>query len=202
MLKRHSQLVLSLLFLADMAVTGMAWLLAYYLRVVVQIVPVDPQKGVPDFKHYAAAIPVVLVVCALCYAHRRLYVPRREGTGLEEVTDIALANAYAAVVLVAIAFFYREFSFSRLVAGLFFAGNFLGLVAERALVRMALRSARRRGLNLRHVLIAGAGKLGQSLAERIEKNTWTGFKVVGFVDDAADRQGKAIHGVPVLGKLD
>jgi len=201
MLKRYSQLVLSFLFAADMAVAAGAWFLAYYVRFVLQF-PVEPSKGHPPFSGYVAAAPLVALVCALCYAHRRLYAPRREGMFVEEAFDIVVANLYGVLVLAAIAAFYRDFSYSRLVGVLFAVLNSLALMGERWAVRSILRRLRKRGWNLRHVLIIGAGRLGQSIAERIERNAWTGLDALGYVDDDPQRQGKTIHGLPVVGGID
>lgn len=50
------------------------------------------------------------------------------------------------------------------------------------------------------VLIVGAGEAGQLLAWRfINQKEGRGFRVVGFVDDAPDKLGMRVHGLPVLG---
>src|SRR6185436_15569811 len=49
-----------------------------------------------------------------------------------------------------------------------------GLVIERGFYRSGLRFMRRRGFNLRHALIVGTGRLGQSTFLRLQRNSWTG----------------------------
>ena len=188
------------MLVGDMATTAIAWLLAYYLRFRSGIVYVHP-FGMPAFASYLQTTPLVLLVCWLCYHHFRLYVPRREGTLFREIVDVCLATSLAAMLLAAATFFYRGFSYSRKFAVIFVAINISMTVAERCTIRLLLRRARQRGRNLRYVLVAGAGKLGQMLVERIHQNAWTGFAVVGCVDDGDEHQGQTYHGVPVLGRI-
>ena len=49
------------------------------------------------------------------------------------------------------------------------------------------------------VLIYGAGSAGEKLYRELTENPRLNFHVVGFVDDEKNKQGRSIHGVPVLG---
>jgi exopolysaccharide biosynthesis polyprenyl glycosylphosphotransferase len=51
----------------------------------------------------------------------------------------------------------------------------------------------------RRVLIVGAGRAGQTLAELYRTQDTRSFNIVGFVDDDDEKVGKLFHGVPVLG---
>jgi len=197
MLKRHSQFVLSALFVADMVCTAAAWLAAYWLRFELEIIPL---RATPGFRGYLLALPWLLILSAISYSVCKLYVPRREGTFISEIFAIIQGTVLTLVLLVA-ASFAVKFNWSRAVAGLFVILNVLFLAIERGSARSLLRKARRHGLNLRYVLIVGGGKLGQRLYERIEKNPWTGFKVIGFLDDNPSRRRKGVCGLPVLGSV-
>ncbi len=52
------------------------------------------------------------------------------------------------------------------------------------------------------VLIAGAGDTGEALMREITRNRNIGYRPVGFLDDAAYKQGLRVHGVRVLGPID
>jgi putative colanic acid biosynthesis UDP-glucose lipid carrier transferase len=58
-----------------------------------------------------------------------------------------------------------------------------GLCGYRLLLRSGLHALRRRGFNTRSVAIAGAGTLGQRLANSIASAPWMGLELVGFFDD-------------------
>jgi Undecaprenyl-phosphate glucose phosphotransferase len=57
------------------------------------------------------------------------------------------------------------------------------------------------GENVKRVLVAGAGELGRSMADTLIAHRELGYRVVGFVDDAAPGV-KERGGIPVLGTLD
>ena len=48
-------------------------------------------------------------------------------------------------------------------------------------------------------LIVGAGHAGLRVAKELTRRPELGSRVIGFVDDALDKQGIAVHGFPVLG---
>jgi len=206
MLKRYHHALLCLIIVLDLIVTAASWLLAYFVRFELEIPALT--KGPQPFKPYLLALPVVLLVAWFSYRGSHLYVPRREGHFRREVMHIFRSCALMLVVLMALMFLTKPVPddpgmiWSRPVAALFVAINGALMTIERASVRAMLRHLRRRGWNLRHVLIVGAGRLGQRLLERIERNPWTGLHVIGFADPEPVRVGKEVHGFPVLGTTD
>ena len=55
------------------------------------------------------------------------------------------------------------------------------------------------GTVLHQTLILGAGRAGVMIAQELKQHVELGARVVGFVDDALDKQGIRIQGTPVLG---
>jgi FlaA1/EpsC-like NDP-sugar epimerase len=83
--------------------------------------------------------------------------------------------------------------------------DFLLSVTMTAGVRMAARLAvetagRMRNGSGRRTLIYGAGSAGAMLARELRANPDLGYRVRGFVDDEATKQGLYVQGVPVLGR--
>ena len=102
--------------------------------------------------------------------------------------------ALGTIALAALTFFWHSAEISRLALGLFFVFASLGLVAERALIRSALLTARRLGYNKRATLIVGTGRLAREVQRRLQEHRELGFEVAGFVGKAS-RSGLR----PVLG---
>ncbi|MCC6660524.1 MAG: undecaprenyl-phosphate glucose phosphotransferase [Phycisphaerales bacterium] len=78
----------------------------------------------------------------------------------------------------------------------------LFLCVHRTGVRFILRSARRRGYNLRHVAIVGVGRLGQIVCHTLVRNPWTGLSVAYFISHHASSRQAMRAGLPVRGGLD
>jgi Undecaprenyl-phosphate glucose phosphotransferase len=200
MLKKHHQLMLSVLVVLDGVATAAAGLLAYLLRFSLGVLAVTP--GVPDPGVYLSLLGTAILAGLIAYRACGLYRPRRLGTVGGEFWDILKATVLMLGIIFAVVFFVlRVNQVSRGVMVLFAVLNPVLMFLSRASIRLALRRMRRRGLNLRYALIIGAGKVGQQLAEAIDRHSWTGIEVIGFLDDRVERQGKVYQGHPVLGPI-
>ncbi|HET9762219.1 MAG TPA: sugar transferase, partial [Casimicrobiaceae bacterium] len=132
-----------------------------------------------------------------------LYQSRRGTSFVDELAALFLGWLLIAVTGGAFLFLTKTGTdFSRGWALLWITGGFLLHALWRAAVRVVLRMLRRRGRNLRHVIIVGAGEHGRAVAERLRAAPWSGLSVRAFYDDNPARIGTAVDGVPVLGPLD
>jgi Undecaprenyl-phosphate glucose phosphotransferase len=140
-------------------------------------------------------LPIV-VVWGISFQAFDLYRPRRIGSRLSEVADVAKASSLAALVLVSImTFLFREYEYSRVVIVYFWLFSIAAVSFARNVFREGLRFARRRGYNLRYALVVGSGELAQHVIERLRGRPDIGIQVVGVVGDAKEGAG----GVPWLG---
>jgi Undecaprenyl-phosphate glucose phosphotransferase len=76
--------------------------------------------------------------------------------------------------------------------------NIIGILLARGTIRRVLEEMRRRGYNIKKVLIAGAGNLGEMVARKIREHEELGYEIVGFLDD--DPTKTVVAGYPVIGK--
>lgn len=197
MLKRHAEFLKSVLFLFDLALICLCWVAAYDIRIAGFPAPVT--KGVPPLGPYLGMLLPIVLVWGVAFQAFDLYRPRRMGSHLGEIIDLAKANTMAVVVLVAISFFLREYQFSRLVFVNFWFLNILALSGSRMLFREGLRFMRRRGLNQRYALIVGAGKVGQALAENLARHPEFGITLRGCLTRRVERTHQTMNGMAVLG---
>ena len=200
MLKKYNQLFLSALIFSDSLVILSSWIGAYYLRFHSGWIPLS--KGIPPVEQYQVLLLPVLILFLLNFKVMGLYQPLRGKSLWVDYYNIIKANTISVLILSALLFFYREDSYSRITVGIFWLVATFSLVASHMLVRNILKMLRLRGKNLRYVLIAGAGELGQEVAERIDLHPEMGFKIVGFLTTEKDKVGALIGGYPVLGLLD
>ncbi len=151
---------------------------------------------------YVAALLAVTLVAYAAFPTLKLYQSQRGISFAEEVR--ALFLAWVAIALTGGVFLFltkTEPSISRVWALLLITGGFLAHTLSRAAVRTALRALRKRGRNLRHIVIIGAGAHGREIAARLRRAPWSGLTVRSFYDDDASLYGSAVDGVPILGGL-
>ena len=103
------------------------------------------------------------------------------------------------MLLAGLATFYRGFSYSRLVLLFFFGLDVLFVFAGRTAIRRYLEEAWRHGVNVRLVLVVGAGRLGRALVDKFLEHPEAGLRAIGFVDDAPEKRSTSYRGLPVLG---
>ncbi len=198
LLKKHGQVLITFLYLNDILIIALSWVLAYYIRFYSGFYSTE---GVPPaVRHYLFVLPFIAMIWPSVFNLSKLYLPKRNISLWVEFLGILKANILASFILLGLNFFlYREYSYSRIVFFLFFFLNLFLLVISRVIFRHMLRYLRRKGYNLKHVLIVGAGNMGKQVSHKVASNPWTGFNLVGWIDDYKE-VGEEIEGKKVLGK--
>jgi len=182
---------------ADALLIGGAWIVAYSLRFHAGI---PAPHGIPDVEVYAAALLAIVPVGILLLRSQGVYEPQRTGSLLREAGLVLRATAIGVSLLVVLNFFLRGYLFSRGVVLLFSVLAPLFVMGLRTGVRSALRAARRRGHNLRYVIVVGSGRLAEETIERIHAHPESGLRVRGVLTDELVT-GRKVGGVEVIGRL-
>jgi putative colanic acid biosysnthesis UDP-glucose lipid carrier transferase len=154
-------------------------------------------------EHYLVLLAAGAIAIGAIFPAFRLYDTYRGASLASELRDLTLAwTTLGALVAGALFLAKMGEAFSRVWVGLWLVLGFVLAAAARIVVRLTLRHWRRRGRNLRHVAIVGAGALGERVARVLAEAPWTGFNVVGFYDDEPSLHGRAVAGRPVFGPAD
>jgi len=219
LLKQRHQVFVALLFLIDALVILVACFAAWVIRreTVETFYPLWPRNWESFVKgpFVLFALPITLY----CLWMFRLYRPRRDQSVVKEIGAVfrAALTATAAILIVmwAIGDEFVDGGKGKAVAQVF--GHQVGaarlqlgalavllptlLSLERWSFRMTLRVMRRHGMNLRHVAVIGAGRLGQITVRTLERNSWTGISIAYFLSHHDHTERKTCLGRPVLGGL-
>ncbi len=178
----------------DVALVALAWVGAFFLRFHAGL---PAPLGIPEPERYLEAL---IVICPLWWWLLRrhgLYEAKRLESIAHEAVDVLRVAAIALLVLVTIGFFARSYYYSRGTIMIFSALAPTGIIGVRIALRLTLRQMRRRGYNLRFVLVVGTGELASEVVQRIHDRPTAGLRVVGVVGD-----GGGVAGVPRLGEYD
>ncbi len=92
--------------------------------------------------------------------------------------------------------------FSRLWLVLWFVITGLALIGWRLAAFEVLKRLRSSGYNHKHIIIVGAGRLGQVIVSKIQASPWSGFEVAAFFDDDSTKIGTSLIGIGVLSEDD
>jgi exopolysaccharide biosynthesis polyprenyl glycosylphosphotransferase len=124
-----------------------------------------------------------LIVWHFIFCLAGLYKSRRLSTKLAESVDVLMATTLATLSMVIVALLFSiRMATSRFLA-LFWAIAFLEIFGSRLILRYLLSGIRRRGHNLRNVLIVGTNSRAIEFARRLENAPERGYRLLGFVDD-------------------
>ena len=184
------------LLLADAALAAGCYLAAYPIRV-------DPVLLGYYLPTMVSTVPVVMVVAATSFYATGLYRSIPKYASLD--TLIAVARASTVTVAVsALAIFVgwrggnvpRSVFFIHWMLMVLLMGGFRLLPRLRRYQLLPLRAARS---SRTPVLVYGAGDAGELVVRDLMKQKGFPYWPVGFIDDAPSKQGRKVHGRPILG---
>ena len=198
MFARSRQLFATGMFAVDAVLIAVAWLGAYWLRFHALGLPTP--LGVPPLELYLWSGAVLTPTALLVLRTFRLY--RSARTSRLGVELLAIVQAMVVVAAMAgVGSFYTKGELSRTAIAMFLVLATLLLGGTRVVARLVLREMRRRGRNLRHILIVGTGEPARMLLKKIRRHADFGLNVHGLVAaDAAD-VGRTLYDVPVRGRV-
>lgn len=196
MLKRQAQVFLTLLMLADLALVWSFWILAYFLRF--EWINLPRATSLPEFRYYLQASGWVVIFAMISFINGKMYHSRRLSRFKAESVAILRSNGLLFLILLGATFFYRNFSFSRVHSLYFLILSCSGISLFRLIVRQTLEYLRKKGKNLRHIIVIGTGHTAKIFSEKIKANTALGFHLTGCV--VSDRHEHTEMDEKILGK--
>ena len=128
----------SILYLGDLALVGLAWFGAYFLRFYLPIFPVT--KGIPPLGLYLMLLLLMLADFAVVLPLSGLYRRPWAGTG-HALWPVLRGVLVGVVVAVTLTWFLRPYDFSRLVFLHFFVLLAAGMLLYRPVLRHFWRRA-------------------------------------------------------------
>ena len=132
---------------------------------------------------YAAFFLLYAALVVMGCATQDLYRTPRDRTVLDESLKVFKAVCVATALLVIFIFTSGYQDVSRLVVLMAGALNATALSGWRYLKRRFVLGRAKSGIGVSRVLIAGAGRTGQALAQWLDKNPQLGYCVCGYLDE-------------------
>ena len=177
MLKKHAKKFALLQRVVDITVICTAWLLSYYIRF--NILP-GAQEGL--FLDFLKLTPYIAVISLFFYTKNNLYLSNRFFSWHKEVNEIVKSNIQAISSFFIFLYITTRVRFSRISLVMYPALAIVMSVIIRLLIRRILMHFRRKGKNLRHILLVGESKGIKKYMDTLNLIPESGVKVIGWVD--------------------
>ncbi len=179
MLKKHETTLNILQQLLDIIIILGCWLISYIFRF--DILP-EGQQGLEEL--FLKLSPVLVIVTLFYFHQNGLYKSQRFSSRYKEIGSLLKANTLSVLVFIILLYFFAQNRVSRIAIATYFASSSVLLLALRISIRNFLRQLRRKGKNLRHILLVGNGRQVSEYILSVRSYKDAGINFVGWIDSA------------------
>lgn len=192
--------------LIDAIIIAFSFLLAYELRFddtwspLIKHQIIKPAVGYvrPDSDYFSLLF--LLIPCYLImYRMYGMYDPKRTSGRRAELYGLVKANLLGVVYCLAALYLIKQQNFARLFLIIFVSINLVIDYIFRLIVMRILRTMRRSGMNMKHILLVGYSRTAIGYIDRLRSHPEWGYVVHGILDDTCEF-GKTYKNVQVIGK--
>lgn len=181
MIKENQKYFNRLHVILDGIVIALTFWLSYLIRFDSGFIPT---KGYyPTIQQYSRFLIFIIPAYLLLYSTCHLYEPKRFLSKRMEFTNLLKANIAGITGTIVIIFITMPSYFSRIFLFLFFLTNMSAAYVYRCLIRRWLHDTRKRGMNLKHIIIVGFSPAAVAYIDRIKANPQWGYQIHGILDD-------------------
>lgn len=197
-MKRRYILTGLLLLLSDAVMSGLAFYVAYLLRLHTEY---PPPVRVQAFQAYAPMLVLQVIAMIASFTFMRLYITRPGASRIDELNSVFVGASVGTLLSLALtSFILKNLDYPRLMVPYAWGLTVVLVGLARLAIRIGLAVLRHRGAAIERVVIIGAGSVGRRLMETIKSSPQLGYRVVGFIDN--DPNMTSVDGTPVLGTTD
>ena len=198
---RKDALIPLLTVLSDIVAIEGAFLFSYWLRFYSPLTDLFPvELGFPPLEAYVYGSFFVIPFWLFLFQTRKMYATRRTIHFSDEFFPIVRVVVVGMLVVMAAAFFYRAFSFSRLVFGLLAVSSVAFLSLGRFAVLKVEQLRYHRGRDIKQVIIVGANDTAKRIFQAMMSQPSLGYRVIGYFTSGA-KQVLKVPGAKRLGSI-
>ncbi len=201
MIKDNQKYFNRLHLLVDALVVAVAYLFAWYIKFCTIFADTEPGAGALDAGIYFGYLYFVVHEYLILYYFFNMYAPKRATRRKYELEGIIKANAAGIAVFIVFLYMVKQEHFSRFMMGAFFLLNVTFTAIFRTVIRNLLLYFRKKGYNLKYILLIGYSRAAEEYITRINANPQWGYVVRGILDDRVP-SGTIYKGVKVVGRIE
>ena len=150
---------------------------------------------------YMRALFIMVPAMLILYSACNLYSTHRLKGRRAEIASITQANVTGGLIfMTALQLLHQEY-WSRSMIFIFFVFNVVLDVCVRFFIWRSVCRMRKRGRNLKNVLLVGYSRAAEEYIDRVVANPQWGYNIRGILDDKVE-SGTLYMGVKVIGRID
>ncbi|PID74722.1 MAG: protein RfbP, partial [Desulfobacterales bacterium] len=200
MLKEYQSLILNLEKALDIAITGAAFILSYFIKK--YLLPGD-FAGLSVEINYYTILFMVIIIWYICFNWMDMYLSYREHPFAHFFTAIVKSCVMGIFLLTIIIYALHISPLSRLFMGIFLILNIGLLTLSRFMVFKTLQILRRQNMNIRNIVIIGTHTRAREVIQAVESKQQSGYRILGCFDTKPESPGTIVHGGhKVIGVID
>jgi exopolysaccharide biosynthesis polyprenyl glycosylphosphotransferase len=178
---KNDFLIPLLTVITDIIAIEASFLVSYWLRFhsfIADLIPLT--ADIPPLKAYFLGSLFVIPIWLWLFQNRGLYKPRRITSFSDEFFVIVRIVVIGMLVVMALTFFYRAFSFSRIVFAMIGIVSVVILSTGRFILFKFEELWYRRGNDLKRVLIVGTSEGAAKIIQSLAANRSLGYDIIGY----------------------
>lgn len=188
-------------FFADSFAIFLSLLAAFYIRFHSPL-PLPVSGTIPSLFDYTKTLILILPIYILCFRAYKLYNSSRSIRRIEEIFLVVKAISISILLLMAISFFYREMSYSRITLVFIWIISMIFVSVSRYLVIQFEYHYKRNSKDTLKLLLIGAGRKTRNIIRWAETHPHYGVSIMGVIVNNHALVGKTFAGKPIIGQVD
>lgn len=200
MLKERSMLIVNAHKLWDIFLTAMAFIGAYFTKK--NLLP-EPLDGLTTAPNYYIVLLIIIIIWYVTFEYRTLYASYRKQTLGKILGNTIKAVCIGMFILVLCLYIFKIADVSRVMIAIFFLLDIVLLCISKGLVYKVLSHFRKKGFNIRNILIIGSKERAKDIIRAIGEHLSSGYRILGCLDLDQSKIGKQVEkGIKIIGTID
>jgi exopolysaccharide biosynthesis polyprenyl glycosylphosphotransferase len=172
----------------DAAAIEWSFFVSYYLRFNTQVLKFLPlTEFVPPLSAYLLSSIVIIPLWLMVFESGRMYAARRNASIVDELFSIVKYVTLGMMIIMSAAFFYRTFSYSRVVFVVLWANAIVWIFLGRVILNRVERNLYLKGRSLRNAVIIGSNETAARVFSSLNRHPTLGYALSGYFGDPVAR---------------
>ncbi|HAM37882.1 MAG TPA: hypothetical protein DCP53_00555 [Elusimicrobia bacterium] len=154
------------LLISDISAIYISFIFAYWIRFYSNAIPTT--KGIPEFSLYHTAILVVILIWIIIFLYTGFYEERKIDA-FGEYLKILKGVFLGTIVIAAITFIYRDFTFSRMMLVIAFISSTFFIFIFHEILRLVDIYIGNLLLGIHKILILGSGNIADDIKKTLKR---------------------------------